>query len=116
MSQYTTSHHDTEEDAKSEKKMSKRCRLKLWFAKNCQSFVQKLHNAVVRVWGLMREEKTWIWATLVLSLTFVVGAPVYHFYNSQGNHWTFASCVILRTKLDFKFICWRIEMMQLYVI
>ena len=86
VSQDTTSHHDTEEDAKSETEMSKCSRLKLWFVKNCQFIVKKLHNAVVRVWGLMREEKTWIWVTLVLSLTFVVGAPAYHFYDSQGIH------------------------------
>ena len=84
MSQDPTSHHDTEEDAKSVTEMSKCSRLKLWFVKNCQSFVQKLHNVVLRLWGSIREEKTWIWATLVLSLTFVVGAPVYHFYDSQG--------------------------------
>ena len=34
--------------------------------------------------GLVREGKTWIWVTLVLSLLFVVGAPGYHFYNMQG--------------------------------
>ena len=79
------SHHDNKEDTKSETEMSKCSRLKLWFVKNSQSLAKKLHNAAVRVWGLMREEKTWIWATLVLSLTFVVGAPAYHFFDSQGN-------------------------------
>ena len=34
--------------------------------------------------GLVREGETWIWATLVLSLLFMVGAPGYHFYNTQG--------------------------------
>ena len=86
VSQDTTSHHDTEEDAKSETEMSKCSRLKLWFVKKCQSFVKKLHNAMVSLWRLMREEKTWIWATLMLSLMFVIGAPAYHFHNSQGNH------------------------------
>ena len=80
------SHHDNKEDTKSETEMSKCSRLKLWFVKNSQSLAKKLHNAAVRVWGLMREEKTWIWATLVLSLMFVVGAPLFHFYDSQGNH------------------------------
>ena len=85
VSQDTTSHHDTEEDAKSETEMSKCSRLKLWFVKKCQSFVKKLRNAMVSLWRLMRDEKTWIWATLVLSLMFVVGAPIYHSYDSQGN-------------------------------
>ena len=46
------------------------------------------HHTVVRQnesqYDTNEEGKTWIWATLLLSLMLVVGTPGYHFYNTQG--------------------------------